>query len=91
MLADRASQLEAEEEAIGRPAVWEGVYKKMRCPDRSCPRGPHCWQDGEKHYKLNTTSYRASSCMFSEVAFWLRTTIFLRRFDGNCTNWSGST
>lgn len=54
MLADRAAQLEAEKEATGRPAIWEDVYKKMRCPDRFCPHRPHCWQDGGKHYKLDT-------------------------------------
>lgn len=51
MLADRASQLDAEEQSSGQPSAWVDVYNLMRCPGPPCSRGPYCWRDpfGKKH------------------------------------------
>jgi hypothetical protein len=56
MLAERASQLEAEQEANGSPSLWQEVYALLRCPGPPCNLGPHCWRDpfGKKHCKLRT-------------------------------------
>ncbi|KAF4534642.1 uncharacterized protein LTHEOB_12920 [Lasiodiplodia theobromae] len=56
MLSERAMQLDAEEDAAGRPSIWRDVYNLMRCPGPPCNLGPHCWRDsvGKKHYKLRT-------------------------------------
>ncbi|KAG9196829.1 hypothetical protein G6514_003942 [Epicoccum nigrum] len=53
VLADRASQLDAEESG-GVPSIWRDVYALMRCPGPPCNLGPHCWRDpfGKKHYRL---------------------------------------
>jgi hypothetical protein len=61
MLAERASQLEAEQEASGSPSAWEEVYALLRCPGPPCNLGPHCWRDpfGKKHYKLRTHHLKA--------------------------------
>jgi hypothetical protein len=61
MLADRASQLDAEQQTSASPSVWREVYALMRCPGPPCNRGPHCWRDpfGKKHYKLQTHHLRA--------------------------------
>jgi len=61
MLADRAAQLEAEQETTGNPSVWREVYALMRCPGPPCNLGPHCWRDpfGKKHYKLRTHHLKA--------------------------------
>lgn len=61
MLAERASQLDAEEEVCGQPPAWRDVYSLMRCPGPPCHLGPHCWRDpvGKKHYKLKTHQLRA--------------------------------
>ena len=61
MLADRASQLDAEEQSGGRPSAWVDVYTLMRCPGPPCSRGPYCWRDpiGKRHYKLRTHHLRA--------------------------------
>jgi hypothetical protein len=61
MLADRASQLDAEQETSASPSVWREVYALMRCPGPPCNRGPHCWRDpfGKKHYKLQTHHLKA--------------------------------
>jgi hypothetical protein len=61
MLADRASQLDAEQETGASPSVWRKVYALMRCPGPPCNRGPHCWRDpfGKKHYKLQTHHLKA--------------------------------
>jgi hypothetical protein len=61
MLAERASQLEAEQEASGSPSVWQEVYALLRCPGPPCNLGPHCWRDpfGKKHYKLRTHHLKA--------------------------------
>jgi hypothetical protein len=55
MLADRASQLDAEQSS-GSSSVWRDVYALMRCPGPPCSLGPHCWRDpfGKKHYRLRT-------------------------------------
>jgi hypothetical protein len=57
MLAERATQLEAEEGGTSsQSSIWQDVYSLMRCPGPPCDRGPHCWRDpvGKKHYKLRT-------------------------------------
>lgn len=61
MLADRASQLDAEQESSGRLSVWREVYALMRCPGSPCNLGPHCWRDpfDKKHYKLRTHHLKA--------------------------------
>jgi hypothetical protein len=61
MLADRASQLDAEQQTSASPSVWREVYALMRCPGPPCNRGPHCWRDpfGKKHYKLQTHHLKA--------------------------------
>jgi hypothetical protein len=61
MLADRASQLEAEQEASGSPSVWQEVYALLRCFGSLCNLGPHCWRDpfGKKYYKLRTHHLKA--------------------------------
>jgi hypothetical protein len=57
MLAERDTQLDAEEVASGQPSIWSTVYELMRCKVPSCNMGPHCWPDpiGKKHYKLRTS------------------------------------
>jgi hypothetical protein len=61
MLAERDAQLEAERESSGQPSIWRDVYELMRCPQKSCNSGPHCWCDpvGKKHYKLTTHHLRS--------------------------------
>jgi hypothetical protein len=61
MFADRASQLEAEQETSGSPSAWQEVYALLRCPGPPCNLGPHCWRDpfGKKHYKLRTHHLKA--------------------------------
>ncbi|KAK3933670.1 hypothetical protein QBC46DRAFT_348385 [Diplogelasinospora grovesii] len=56
MLAERATQLDAEEAVTGQSPIWNHVYRVMRCPGSPCSLGPHCWidNDGKKHYKLQT-------------------------------------
>lgn len=56
MLADRASQLDAEQETGAGSSVWRDVYALMRCPGPPCDLGPYCWREpfGKKHYKLRT-------------------------------------
>jgi hypothetical protein len=60
MLADRASQLDAEQSS-GQPSAWVDIYTLMRCPGPPCSLGPHCWRDpfGKQHYKLSTHHLRA--------------------------------
>jgi hypothetical protein len=61
MLAERASQLQAEQDASGSPSIWQEVYALMRCPGPPCNLGPHCWRDpfGKKHYKVRTHHLKA--------------------------------
>jgi hypothetical protein len=61
MLAERAVEIDAEQEATGQPPAWKGVYETMRCPGPPCPRGPYCWQDpnGKKHHPLKTRELQA--------------------------------
>lgn len=61
MLAERATQLDAEEESSGQPSTWAYVYKLMRCPGPPCHLGPYCWCDpiGKKHYRLLTCHLKA--------------------------------
>ena len=61
MLAERASQLQAEQEESGSPSIWQEVYALMRCPGPPCNLGPHCWRDpfGKKHYKVRTHHLKA--------------------------------
>jgi hypothetical protein len=61
MLAERDSQVDAEEGALGQPSTWQDVYNLMRCPGLPCNLGPHCWRDphGKKHYKLRTHQLKA--------------------------------
>ena len=61
MLAERDSQVDAEEGACGQPSTWQDVYNLMRCPGSPCNLGPHCWRDphGKKHYKLRTHQLKA--------------------------------
>ena len=42
MLSERAMQLDAEEEASGRPSIWRDVYNLMRCPGPHCNLGTYC-------------------------------------------------
>lgn len=61
MLAERDSQVGAEEGTSSQPSVWQDVYNLMRCPGPPCNLGPHCWRDphGNKHYKLRTHQLKA--------------------------------
>ena len=61
MLADRAIQLDAEEESSGHPSVWRDVYALFRCPGPPCDLGPYCWRDpiSKKRYKLRTSHLKA--------------------------------
>lgn len=61
MLADRAAQLDAEQEATGNPSIWREVYALMQCPGPPCNLGPHCWRDpfGKKHYKPRSHHLKA--------------------------------
>jgi hypothetical protein len=61
MLADRASQLDAEQQSSGQPSAWVSVYTMMRCPGSPCNLGPYCWRDpfGKQHYKLSAHHLRA--------------------------------
>jgi hypothetical protein len=61
MLADRAAQLDAEQDTSGHPSIWREVYALMQCPGSPCDLGPHCWRDptGKKHYKLRTHHLKA--------------------------------
>ena len=56
MLAERAIQLDAEEDAASQLSIWRDVYNLIRCPRPPCNLGPYCWRDnvGKKHYKLKT-------------------------------------
>jgi len=61
MLADRATQLDAEEESSGHPSVWRDVHALFRCPGPPCDLGPYCWRDpiSKKRYKLRTSHLKA--------------------------------
>ncbi|KAF3031308.1 hypothetical protein E8E12_000474 [Didymella heteroderae] len=61
MLAERDSQVDAEEGTSSQPSIWQDVYNLMRCPGPPCNLGPHCWRDphGKKHYKLRTHQLKA--------------------------------
>jgi hypothetical protein len=61
MLAERAVEIDAEQEATGQPPAWKGVYETMRCPGPPCPCGLYCWQDpnGRKHHPLKTRELQA--------------------------------
>jgi hypothetical protein len=61
MLAERDSQVDAEEGTSSQPSVWQDVYNLMRCPGPPCNRGPHCWRDPhrKKHYKMRTHQLKA--------------------------------
>jgi hypothetical protein len=61
MLAERAVEIDAQQEATGQPPAWKGVYETMRCPGPPCSRGPYCWQDpnGKKHHPLKTRELQA--------------------------------
>jgi len=51
-LAERGSRVEAEIGVLGRAECWRRVYALMRCPGEPCTKGPHCWQNEGKHYRL---------------------------------------
>ncbi|OJD26887.1 hypothetical protein ACJ73_01717 [Blastomyces percursus] len=61
MLAERDTQIDAEEDSCSQPSAWREVYNLMRCLGPPCRLGPHCWQDpeGKKHYKLKTPHLRS--------------------------------
>jgi hypothetical protein len=61
MLADRATQLDAEEESSGHPSIWRNIYALFRCPGPPCNLCPYCWQDpsSKKRYKLRTPHLKA--------------------------------
>jgi hypothetical protein len=61
MLAERDSQVDAEEGTSSQPSLWQDVYNLMRCPGPPCNLGPHCWRDphGKKHYKMRTHQLKA--------------------------------
>jgi hypothetical protein len=56
MLAEGATQLDAEQASSRHPSIWREVYSLIRCPSPPCNKGPHFWRDpiGKKHYPLNT-------------------------------------
>lgn len=47
-------QLDAERTS-GLSSAWRQVYQLMRCRDKSCKKGTHCFEDPvtQKHYPLN--------------------------------------
>jgi hypothetical protein len=51
-LVETNAQNEAEIAVFGRPASWKQVIALVRCPGPPCDKGPYCWQEGQKHYKL---------------------------------------
>ncbi|KAL0929467.1 uncharacterized protein CTRU02_215633 [Colletotrichum truncatum] len=55
-LAERDARINAEEQVLGRPSLWERLYSLFRCPGPPCNLGPLCWRDAvtKKHYKLYT-------------------------------------
>lgn len=59
MLGTLAAEVE-QDEAAGRPVVWQQVYSLMRCPGPPCQLGPHCWRDphGKQHYRLRADHLR---------------------------------
>jgi hypothetical protein len=61
MLAERAVEIDAEQEATEQPPARKGAYEAMRCTGPPCPRGPHCWQDpnGKKRHPLKTRDLQA--------------------------------
>ncbi|KAH6717350.1 hypothetical protein BKA61DRAFT_321910 [Leptodontidium sp. MPI-SDFR-AT-0119] len=61
MLAERAMQLNAEEDAASQPSIWRDVYNLMRCPGPPCNLRPYCWRDnvGKRHYKLKTHNLKS--------------------------------
>ncbi|KAL0930260.1 uncharacterized protein CTRU02_214335 [Colletotrichum truncatum] len=50
--ANQLADLDARTEGLGRGACIKKAYALMRCPDRSCTKGDHCWQYEGKHYRL---------------------------------------
>jgi hypothetical protein len=56
MLAERDSQLDAEEGEARDPSVWQDVYNSKRCSGPRCNLGSHCWRDPDrkKQHKLRT-------------------------------------
>ena len=60
MLADRASQVDAEEALTGQASVWASMYRLMRCPGPPCDLGPHCLIEAEtkKHRRLKAHHMR---------------------------------
>jgi len=56
MLAEKDSQVDAEEGTSSLPSVWQDVYNLMWCLGPPCSLGPYCWRDphGKRHYKLRT-------------------------------------
>ena len=60
MLAERESQLDAEQQTSAQPSVWREVCSLMRCPGPPCNLGSYCWIDseGKRHYGLKTHHFR---------------------------------
>ncbi|KAG9249981.1 uncharacterized protein F5Z01DRAFT_731324 [Emericellopsis atlantica] len=51
-LAETNARNDAEVAVLGRPDSWREVIALVRCPGPPCDKGPYCWQDGQRHYKL---------------------------------------
>lgn len=68
MIAERAAQLDSEEDSTGSPSIWQKVYSLTRCPGRPCVMGPHYWRDavGKKHYKLRTQHLKSLTDFIAE-------------------------
>ncbi|TVY13538.1 hypothetical protein LARI1_G009267 [Lachnellula arida] len=61
MLTERTTQLDADKESSDQPSIWPDTYEIMRCPEKSCNLGPHCWRDpaSKKHYKMRSCHLRS--------------------------------
>ncbi|KAH8649528.1 hypothetical protein BGZ61DRAFT_487982 [Ilyonectria robusta] len=51
-LIESNARRDAEAAVVGRTDSWRRVMALVRCPGPPCNKGPYCWQDGTKHYKL---------------------------------------
>ena len=87
MLAERESQLDAEEQSSGQPSIWREVYSVMRCPGPPCNLGSYCWIDseGKRHYKLKTHHLRNLIRYVERVAFCRLMMTSLMTFGNNYT------
>lgn len=86
MLSERAMQLDAEEDASGRPSIWRDVYNLMRCPGPPCNLKTYCWRDniGKKHYKLKTHHLKRLIRHIKEGGLLESHDAFQMRFANSC-------